>query len=92
MSTRSVLSDLESDSSLAVAQDFAALVARYFAATRSGDGRVSTPLTADDLARRFDEPLPRGPMDIEAVIARLERDGLDVHIATDKTAATAGQR
>ncbi len=76
MSSHSILSDLESDSSLAVAQDFAAVVARYFADTRAGDGRVSTPLTAGDLARRFDEPLPRGSQDVAAVLARLERDVL----------------
>ena len=76
MSSHPILSDLESDSSLAVAQAFVAVVARYFAETRGGSGRVSTPLTADDLARRFGEPLPRGPQDIEAVLARLERDVL----------------
>ncbi|HEX7486084.1 MAG TPA: pyridoxal-dependent decarboxylase [Vicinamibacterales bacterium] len=37
---------------------------------------MSTPLTAADLARRFDEPLPIGPQSIDTVLARLERDVL----------------
>lgn len=71
-----MLSDLEHDCSLDVAQSFVALATRYFADTRDSGGRVSTPFTADDLARRFDEPLPRGPQGIDAVLARLERDVL----------------
>jgi L-2,4-diaminobutyrate decarboxylase len=76
MSIDSLLSDIERDSSLDAAQSFVALAARYFAETRDGGGRVSTPLAPDDLARRFDEPLPRGPQEIGAVLARLERDVL----------------
>jgi L-2,4-diaminobutyrate decarboxylase len=76
MSSHSVFSDIERDAALDVAESFAALVARYFASTRDGSGRVSTPLTAADLARRFDEPLPIGPQSIDTVLARLERDVL----------------
>jgi L-2,4-diaminobutyrate decarboxylase len=76
MSLQSLLSDIERDSTPDVAQSFVALATRYFADTRDSRGRVSTPFTADDLARRFDEPLPRGPQGIEAVLARLERDVL----------------
>jgi len=71
-----VFSDIERDAALDVAESFAALVARYFASTRDAGGRVSTRLTADDIARRFDEPLPLDPQGIDAVIARLERDVL----------------
>jgi L-2,4-diaminobutyrate decarboxylase len=76
MSLQSLLSDIERDSTPDVAQSFVALATRYFADTRDSRGRVSTPFTADDLARRFDEPLPRGPQGIDAVLARLERDVL----------------
>jgi L-2,4-diaminobutyrate decarboxylase len=76
MPLHSVLSDLERDASLDVARAFVELTARYFAETRAGDGHVSTRLGADELARRFDEPLPRGPKAIELVLARLERDVL----------------
>ncbi len=73
---QSLLSDLDDDSALDVAESFVALVARYFADTRDAGGRVSTALTADELARRFDEPLPRGPQTIGSVLSRLERDVL----------------
>ncbi len=68
--------DLENDMSMEAAEAFTRLVAGYFAATRDGDGRVSTPLTAPELARRFDEPMPRGRRPLEEVVARLERDVL----------------
>jgi glutamate/tyrosine decarboxylase-like PLP-dependent enzyme len=71
-----VLADIERDGGLDVAHAFTALVARYFASTRDGDGQVSTPLTAAALARRFDEPLPLDPLPVAAVLARLERDVL----------------
>ena len=76
MSHHPVLSDIERDASLEVAEAFARVVSRYLASTRDGAGPVSTPLTAEDLARRFDEPLPRDPQRVEDVLARLERDVL----------------
>ena len=76
MSHHPVLSDIERDASLEVAEAFARVVSRYLASTRDGSGPVSTPLTAEDLARRFDEPLPRNPQSVEGVLARLERDVL----------------
>jgi L-2,4-diaminobutyrate decarboxylase len=76
MSHHSVLSDIERDAGLEVAEAFARVVARYFASTRDGGGPVSTPLTAEELARRFDEPLPPDAQSVEAVLARLERDVL----------------
>jgi L-2,4-diaminobutyrate decarboxylase len=74
MSSHSVLSDIESDASLDVARAFADIVARYFAETRNGDGHVSTRLAPDDLARRFDEPIPRGARGVAEVLQRIERD------------------
>jgi L-2,4-diaminobutyrate decarboxylase len=71
-----VLSDMERDASPEVAEAFARLVSRYLQSTRDGNGPVSTPLTAEELARRFDEPLPAGPQLVEAVLDRLERDVL----------------
>jgi L-2,4-diaminobutyrate decarboxylase len=69
-----VFSDVEQDAEAPVAEAFARLVAGYFAETRSGEGRVSTPLGPDELARRFDEPLPRSGRPIEDVLERLRRD------------------
>jgi L-2,4-diaminobutyrate decarboxylase len=76
MSLHPVFADIESDASLEVAESFARLVARYFADTRDGSGRVSTRLSPADLARRFDEPLPSDGRPVEEVLARLERDVL----------------
>ncbi len=71
-----ILSDLEQDASPEVARAFMELTARYFAETRDGAGDVSTRLPPEDLARRFDEPLPRAGRPIQAVLDRLERDVL----------------
>jgi L-2,4-diaminobutyrate decarboxylase len=76
MSHHPVLSDIERDASLEVAEAFARVVSRYLASTRNGSGPVSTSLTAEDLARRFDEPLPRDPQSVGDVLARLARDVL----------------
>ena len=71
-----LLAALEHDTSNDVAGAFARVVSDYFAATRPGDGRVSTALTPADLARRFREPLPGQGRPITEVIARLEREVL----------------
>ena len=59
-----VFADVEQDAEASVAEAFARIAVEYLAATRTGEGRVSTALGPDDLARRFDEPLPApGPSD-----------------------------
>ena len=50
---------------------FTALAADYLAETRSGDGPVSTSLSAAELAARFDEPMPREGKPLAQVAARL---------------------
>src|ERR1700682_3215425 len=71
-----ILGALEADTSLEVEEGFARVTARYFAATRSGDGQVSTPRSPDELAARFDEELPRDGRPVAEIIERLERDVL----------------
>ncbi len=71
-----VFADLESDAGAGVAEAFARVAAGHYAATRSGDSRVSTPLGPDELATRFDEPLPSTGHSIESVLARLRHDVL----------------
>ena len=71
-----ILAELEADTSLAVGESFARVTARYFETTRSGEGQVSTPLSADDLARRFDEEFPRDGRPVAEILERLERDVL----------------
>ncbi len=69
-----ILAELEADTSLEVGAQFAGVTARYFESTRKGEGQVSTPHSAEDLASRFSEELPRGGRPVAEIIARLERD------------------
>jgi L-2,4-diaminobutyrate decarboxylase len=69
-----VFADVEQDAQAAVAEAFARIAVEYLAATRTGEGRVSTALAPEDLARRFDEPLPLSGRPVEEVLERLRRD------------------
>lgn len=69
-----ILAELEADTSLEVGESFARVTARYFQATRRGQGQVSTPRSAEELARRFDEEFPRDGRSVTEIIERLERD------------------
>src|SRR4051812_18046766 len=71
-----ILAEMEADTSLEVGEQFAAVTARYFASTRSGSGQVSTPRSADDLARRFDEVFPRHGRPVAEILGRLEGEVL----------------
>ena len=53
-----------------------ALATDYLAATRAGVGPVSSPLTPAELARRFEEPMPRAGQPLHAVVERVARDVL----------------
>lgn len=69
-----ILADLESDMSPEVGAAFVALAADYFAATRGGEGPVSSALTPGEMAARFDEPIPERGRPIREVTGRLRRD------------------
>ena len=69
-----LLTTLEEDAEAPVAEAFFRIAVDYFAATRTGEGRVSTPSTPEELARRFDDPLPEKGRPIGEVLARLRRD------------------
>ncbi|HCU12673.1 MAG TPA: hypothetical protein DGB72_11175 [Gemmatimonadetes bacterium] len=71
-----ILAELEADTSLEVGEQFAAVTARYFESTRAGKGQVSTPRSAEELARRFEEEFPREGHPVAEIIARLEREVL----------------
>ncbi|MFL5621112.1 MAG: hypothetical protein ACJ8AB_00535, partial [Gemmatimonadaceae bacterium] len=71
-----LLAEIEADASLEVGQQFAAVTARYFESTRSGSGQVSTPRAFEELARRFDEMLPREGKSVDEIISRLEAEVL----------------
>jgi L-2,4-diaminobutyrate decarboxylase len=74
MPSHPVFAEIERDAGLDVAELFAGLVAGYLASTRDPSGRVSTALSPVELARRFDETLPRSGQPLARVVARLERD------------------
>ena len=69
-----IVDQIEDDADPAVARAFLDLATGYLAATRSGDGPVSTALDAAAIAQRFDEPLPERGMSVESIIARIERE------------------
>jgi L-2,4-diaminobutyrate decarboxylase len=71
MITKSVIAQLEDDMSPASAALFTALAVEYLAETRTGDGPVSTGLSTEEIAARFDEPMPRDGMPLADVAARL---------------------
>jgi L-2,4-diaminobutyrate decarboxylase len=69
-----ILAELESDTVLEVGEEFAAVTARYFESTRRGEGQVSTPRSAEELAQRFDEEFPTEGRPVTEIIERLERE------------------
>jgi L-2,4-diaminobutyrate decarboxylase len=71
-----ILAELEADTSLEVGEKFAGVTARYFESTRRGNGQVSTPRSAEELARRFDEDFPRDGRPVAEILERLEREVL----------------
>ncbi|HEX6535184.1 MAG TPA: aminotransferase class V-fold PLP-dependent enzyme [Gemmatimonadaceae bacterium] len=70
------LTALERDAERDAALPFLDLVAGYLVRMRAGDGPVSSPLTTDQIAERFREPLPLGGRPLTDVVARLETDVL----------------
>ena len=71
-----ILADIESDMSLDAAMHFTTLAAAYLADTRTGDGPVSTPRSAAELAARFDEPMPLTGRPLREVVDRLRDEVL----------------
>ncbi len=69
-----LLAELESDALAPAAEEVLAIAVDYLAETRGGEGPVSTPLSADELAQLFDEPLPRRGRPLSEVAGRLRRE------------------
>lgn len=65
---------LEQDVERDAARQFADLAADYLVRTRSGSGPVSTALSPAEIARRFDEALPRDGEELSALAERVGRD------------------
>ena len=71
-----VFSDLEADAGAEAARAFLQLAVDHYAATASDEARVSTALSAGEIAALFDEPLPSGGRTREEVLERLRREVL----------------
>ena len=71
-----ILNDLDADSTATSGALFTDLIARYLADTRDAKGPVSTSLAAEELSRRFEEPMPRSGSVLRDVVARIERDAI----------------
>ena len=71
-----LLALLERDMSLETATHFTALTAQYLADTRERESTVSTGRSSDEIAERFDEPIPLDAQPLDAVVARLRDDVL----------------
>ena len=69
-----VFPQLDADSTRESGSLFVDLVARHLEETRTGTGPVSTSLTPEEIARRFDEPLPRKGTTLSEVAQRIARD------------------
>ncbi|HEY5440679.1 MAG TPA: pyridoxal-dependent decarboxylase [Gemmatimonadaceae bacterium] len=73
---KNLLADLEADMSAESAARFTDLVVEHLASTRAGDGPVSTSLSSEQIAARFDEPLPLEGASLESVVGRLRDEVL----------------
>jgi L-2,4-diaminobutyrate decarboxylase len=69
-----VMESLERDATPEAAAVVIAVATRYFDSTRRGDGPVSAFLPPNEIAARFDEPMPERGSDLAAIMQRVERD------------------
>lgn len=72
--TAALLAELEADMSFENGARFLRIASDYFARTRSGEGPVSTRLSKQAIAARFDEPIPMGMSPLADVARRVETD------------------
>ena len=71
-----VLRDLRADAEPEAASAFLRLATDYVATAAAGIGPVSSGVSIDDAAPRFDEALPTGGVALDALLKRLARDVL----------------
>jgi L-2,4-diaminobutyrate decarboxylase len=69
-----VLGMLERDAAPDAALAFTSLVTRYFESTRLGQGPVSPDVAPNEIAARFDEPMPERGTNLPQIVARVERE------------------
>src|SRR5215204_5929341 len=69
-----VMRELERDASPEAAAQLIGLATEYFAATGRADGPVSSGVSPNDLAARFDEPMPEHGRPLDEVVARVRSE------------------
>ena len=69
-----ILAALEADFARAAADEYLRLTLDHVEQARSGGSAVSTSLSPAEIARRFEEPLPRRGQALEHVLRRVERE------------------
>ena len=69
-----VMRELERDAAPDAAALVIGLATEYFDATRRGDGPVSTGVAPNDVAARFDEPMPEQGRPLAEVVARVRSE------------------
>ena len=69
-----VLAALEHDSTAEAALEVTSVATRYFESTRRGEGPVSSGVSPNEIAARFDEPMPEQGKALEEIVARVERE------------------
>ena len=69
-----VIAKLERDGTPDAAAEVIAIATRYFELTRRGEGAVSAGRAPNEIASRFDEPLPEHGAELAAIMQRVERD------------------
>jgi len=71
-----VIAALEGDATADAAAQVISLATTYFETTRRGEGPVSSGRSPNEIAARFDGPMPEDGTDLATIVARIERDVL----------------
>src|SRR4030095_63468 len=71
-----VIATLEDDATPDAAAQVIALATTYFETTRRGEGPVSSGRPPNEVAARFDEPMPEDGTDLATIVARIDREML----------------
>jgi len=69
-----VIAALEGDATADAAAQVIALATTYFETTRRGEGPVSSGRSPNEIAARFDGPMPEEGTDLATIVTRIERD------------------
>ena len=69
-----LIAALDGDATPSAAAQVISLATTYFESTRRGEGPVSSGCSPNEIAARFDGPMPEEGTDLATIVARIERD------------------